>query len=129
MLFGAQQQTNGVVRIVNMHKRAKRAVDPRKLPDVDVFIGRGSVLGNEYHIGVDGTRDEVCEKYDVKLKRKLKRKDPVIVAEITRIVTLLKKGHDVNLVCYCAPDRCHGESVQEVVRKQHGGRKPKTTGT
>lgn len=29
-----------------------------------IYIGRGSPYGNPFSIGVDGTRDQVCEKYE-----------------------------------------------------------------
>lgn len=116
MLFGTKQAV-GKLTIVNMHKRPKKAVDCRKPPAVDVFIGRGSVLGNEHHIGADGTRDEVCDWYDADLARKVKRGHSAVCQELDRIADLLDKGHDVNLVCYCAPERCHGLSVEKQVKR------------
>lgn len=64
-----------------------------------------------YVIGVDGDRDEVCDKFDDRLRKKMKKGDPVYVNSMQRLSDLLDKGHDVVLVCFCDPLRCHGLSV------------------
>jgi hypothetical protein len=63
------------------------------------YIGRGSPNGNKFVIGRDGNRDDVCEKHDLDLARdraRLKRLDELA-------------GCDV--VCFCAPLRCHGDTL------------------
>jgi len=63
------------------------------------YIGRGSPNGNKFVIGQDGDRDAVCEKHDLDLARdraRLKRLDELA-------------GCDV--VCFCAPLRCHGDTL------------------
>lgn len=62
-----------------------------------VYIGRGSKWGNPFVIGMDGTRDDVCDKYE---------------AWLLGQPQLLESLHELrgrNLVCYCAPKRCHGD--------------------
>lgn len=67
----------------------------RNAPSDAVFCGRGSPAGNPFRIGVDGTRDEVCDKFiDWALKQ------PKVMAHIA---TLEGRG----LICFCAPERCH----------------------
>ena len=64
-----------------------------------VYIGRGSPWGNPFVIGKDGTRDQVCERFE---------------REILPTLNLdALKGRD--LVCYCAPLRCHGDSILKVL--------------
>jgi hypothetical protein len=70
-------------------------------PDA-VYIGRGSPWGNPFKIGVDGTRDEVCDRYEREVL-------PTLNLEQLR-------GHD--LVCYCAPQRCHGDSIIALLEAQ-----------
>lgn len=70
-----------------------------KTSTYDVYIGRGSIYGNPYKIGIDGNRDDVCNKHLVYLKnnlssRKFKYKD-------------LKFLDNKRLGCYCAPNKCH----------------------
>ena len=63
----------------------------------DVYIGRGSKWGNPYVIGKDGNRDEVIEKYRLYIER-----TPELLCAISEL-----KGK--NLVCFCKPQRCHGD--------------------
>lgn len=122
MLFGKVQRA-GKLHLVNKHKRTKLAVNPLHPATVDVFIGRPSCLGNQWHVGKHGTRDEVCDCYDSWLRKMVKREDPEIMAELRRIIALLDAGHDVCLVCFCHPQRCHGLSVIKQIRRLRGGNK------
>ena len=63
----------------------------------DVYIGRGTVWGNPYRIGRDGTREEVIAKY-----WKLRKDDEAFVAAVKEQL----KGK--RLACHCSPERCHG---------------------
>ena len=62
-----------------------------------VYIGRPSKWGNPFVIGRDGTRDEVIAKYGNWLLAK-----PDLLAQIGEL-------RDRHLVCWCAPDPCHGD--------------------
>ena len=62
-----------------------------------MYIGRGSKWGNPYVIGKDGNRDEVIEKYRLYIER-----TPELLCAISEL-----KGK--NLVCFCKPQRCHGD--------------------
>lgn len=75
------------------------------------YIGRGSIAGNPYKIGRDGTRDEVCDMYETYLENA-----PMLK---TRIIEYCK-GHD--LACFCKPQRCHGDYLLKISndeRKEH----------
>lgn len=69
-----------------------------RLPPGSVYIGRGSPYGNPYHIGEHGTRDEVIKRYIEE-----KSADPDFMAMVRQ------RLHGKNLVCHCAPRRCHGD--------------------
>lgn len=60
-----------------------------------VYIGRGSPWGNPFKVGVHGTRDEVCDRFEREVLPNL---------DLTYL-----RGKD--LVCFCAPLRCHGDSI------------------
>ncbi len=64
-------------------------------PSDAVYIGRGSPYGNPYIIGKDGTRDEVCDKFE---------KNVLPTLDVERL-------RHFDLVCYCKPKRCHGDSI------------------
>lgn len=59
------------------------------------YCGRGSIAGNPFVIGIDGDRDEVCDKYEQWAPQQDWFED-----FIERI-----RGRD--LLCFCAPKRCH----------------------
>ncbi len=83
--------------VLNKHKH--------DIPPGSVYIGRGSVWGNPFRIGLDGDRDAVCEKHREYLK------DRVASGLIT--VQQLASLHGKDLVCFCAPLRCHGDTLVE----------------
>jgi len=62
-----------------------------------VYIGRGSKWGNPFIIGKDGDREEVITKYMEWLVDRTEL--------LEAIPTLAGKF----LVCYCAPEACHGD--------------------
>lgn len=72
-------------------------------PRTAVYIGRGSPFGNPFVIGRDGTRDEVCDKYARMLESN---------KELRSLVKEKLAGKD--LVCFCKPSRCHGDTLLEV---------------
>ena len=64
-----------------------------------VRIDRGSDWGNPFVMPGDGDRDTVCDNYAVYLKLK-----PSL---LSKLGTLRGKV----LVCWCCPERCHGEEI------------------
>ena len=82
-------------RVVNKYKES-----------YDIYIGRGSKWGNPFIIGKDGDRDEVCDLYE-----KQYINNPTFIATVKQNL----KGKD--LVCFCAPKRCHGDFLLEVANE------------
>ena len=66
-----------------------------------VRIDRATQWGNPFHIGRDGTRDQVVERYRAHLWGKIN--DGAIALDD------LAALHGRTLACWCAPQRCHGE--------------------
>jgi hypothetical protein len=60
-----------------------------------VYIGRSTKYGNPYKIGKDGDRDEVCELFE---------RNVLPTLDVSEL-----RGK--NLICHCAPKRCHGDSI------------------
>ncbi len=77
------------------------------IPRDAVYIGRGSKWGNPFVIGRDGNREEVIEKY----RNRLMFDDMVL--EVKELI-----GKD--LVCYCAPQACHGDVLMEFIEILYG---------
>lgn len=75
--------------------------------DDSVYIGRGSEWGNPYIIGEDGTRAEVIEKYNQMIIQRM-NSNPYFRDSLKEQL----KGKD--LLCFCAPKRCHGEILLKI---------------
>jgi hypothetical protein len=75
----------------------------------DIYCGRGSIFGNPYEIGIDGTREKVIERYKVWFNFCLR--DPIFKREVLKL-----KGK--KLGCFCAPLDCHGRIIKEYLDKK-----------
>jgi hypothetical protein len=72
-----------------------------------VYVGRPSKWGNPFIIGRDGTREEVVAKYRAWIVRQ-----PALMAALHDEL----RGKD--LVCWCAPERCHAEVLIELANAE-----------
>ena len=81
--------------VLNKHKAG--------IPAGAVYIGRGSIWGNPFVIGKDGDRNEVCEKHEQYLWKQIQSGN----IKIEQLAQL----HGRDLVCFCAPARCHGDTL------------------
>ena len=75
------------------------------VPRGAVYIGRPSIWCNPFVIGKDGSRDDVIAKYETWLLGNGKLVDQLAV----------HLGKD--LVCWCAPARCHGDVLVRLANK------------
>jgi hypothetical protein len=71
-----------------------------------VYIGRPSIFGNPFVIGVHGNRAEVIARYREYAVDRCYR-DPAFRAALAGLA-----GR--NLVCWCAPAPCHGDVLVEL---------------
>jgi len=81
-----------------------RRVGTRSAPG-RVYVGRPTKWGNPFVIGRDGTRDEVIAKYRAWVVRQ-----PSLMAMLHEL-----RGKD--LVCWCAPQRCHAEVLVDLANR------------
>lgn len=80
-----------------------------------VKIDRTTLWGNPFIIGIHGDRDTVCDAYLEWLNRWTEHVEEIKIEIGARVYSNrwvvenlhLLKGKDV--VCYCAPLRCHGD--------------------
>ena len=79
----------------------------------EVYIGRGSILGNKFIIGEKMSRSQACEHYDIWLKKEIKRKKKVYSFMVTLAKRVVRTKGTTWLGCYCKPKQCHGDSVKE----------------
>lgn len=95
-----------------VYSKRKGAPPP---PEGAVYVGRGTVWGNAWRIGVDGTREEVVEKY----REFTMRPDKARLRERIR-----KELGGKDLVCWCAPEACHADVLLEVANAPVADRLP-----
>ncbi|WP_305910498.1 DUF4326 domain-containing protein (plasmid) [Methylomarinum sp. Ch1-1] len=79
-----------------------------KISSDDIYIGRGSQLGNPHQIGPDGDRDTVLARYEHWLNEQIDSRNPIVMS------ALLSLHEDSQLLCYCAPSPCHGEIIDRI---------------
>lgn len=82
-------------------------------PSNAVYIGRGSMWGNQWEIGKHGTRDEVCDLYEQAAEIHY----PLMKEEFLAL-------YGKPLVCFCYPKRCHGETLLKYAAKAYEEREP-----
>lgn len=81
-----------------------------------VRIDRGhSVLANPFRMTneSDEERNRVCDEYEEYFRKKIARGtgDPVFRAEVGRLLDLAIEHNQLRLMCWCAPKRCHAETI------------------
>ena len=74
-----------------------------------VYVGRPSKWGNPFRMGVDGTREEVIEKY----------REWLLGNE--RLMRDLEELRGKDLACWCAPKPCHADVLLELVANRPEG--------
>lgn len=80
----------------------------------DVYIGRGTIWGNPYQIGVDGDRDEVIRKYKYDFDKGFLKPFDNIDKNISQI-----KGKII--ACHCKPYACHGDIIADYINSIDDG--------
>lgn len=80
----------------------------------DIYIGRGSIWGNPYQIGVDGDRDEVIRKFAYDFQRGFLRASKDFDKNIENL-----KGKII--ACHCKPASCHGDVIANYINSIDDG--------
>ena len=75
-----------------------------------VRIDRASKVGNPFWMSSEIHRDKVCEQYE-----NWARNNPMIKDEVRKMVMLYKQYGQLELFCWCAPKRCHGETLRSMI--------------
>lgn len=103
-----------MITVINVYQQGKRGE----------YIGRGSPLGNPYS-HMPGTRaqflvdnrDEAVAHYEAWLAVQIRDKNWEVINELNRLLKIAKEG-DLELRCYCAPKKCHGDVVKKFLEAQ-----------
>lgn len=95
-----------------------------------IYVGRAnprrgllqsSPLANPFHIGKDGDRPTVVQKYrtwlNAEITKGMRGEYSRSFEELKRIRDKVLAGEKVKLACYCFPKECHASVVKEQVEK------------
>lgn len=96
------------MKVVNKHNHGKLNIVS------DLYIGRPSLLGNPFSIQEFG-RDECVRLYKIHFDYMIKHSK-----EFRELVGSAMSYE--NLVCWCAPEKCHGDIIRDYIieyRKKH----------
>lgn len=77
----------------------------RNAPQDAVYIGRGTMWGNPFKIGVDGTREEVIASYEA------------LILSSSYHQNNIHQLRGKHLSCHCAPKACHGDVLLKWANK------------
>ncbi|MFS1428590.1 DUF4326 domain-containing protein [Vibrio splendidus] len=100
-----------------MIKIANKKTHEPKNGWIDVYIGRGSPLGNPYPITPTDSRRKVCKKYEKYFNERVVILGDPVREEVKRIFRLVMAGENINLICYCFPLQCHGETLLDFLTR------------
>ena len=89
-------------KVLNARQVGKQSTQSR------IYVGRPSKWGNPFVIGRDGTRDAVIAKYRAWIMRQ-----PALIAALHEL-------HGKDLVCWCAPERCHADVLLDLAAQGRG---------
>ena len=81
----------------------------------DVYIGRGTLWGNPYQMGKEGTRDEVIAKFAYDFDKRYLRLPEKFDENIEKL-----RGK--TLGCHCKPAACHGDVIANYLNSQDDGK-------
>lgn len=88
----------------------------------DVRIDRRhSVLCNPFKMSVDSVaeRNRVCDEYERYFTEKIAREtgDAEFRKEVYRLYCIAEQYKTLRVLCWCAPERCHGETILLFIAK------------
>lgn len=100
--------------------------------EFDVAVDRTSVLGNPFRMRntSDAERDIVCGKYEIYFNAIVNNdvktyhdfgvfdaQREAFMNELRRLYRIYRKYGKLNLFCWCAPKRCHAETIKKFLEK------------
>jgi len=87
-----------------------------KRESYDVLIDRTTPYGNPFIIGKDGTREEVCEKYEDWLIQWLRYGKEIVIRGYSNkwVCQHLDNLRGNILGCWCKPKQCHGDILAKL---------------
>jgi len=76
----------------------------------DVRVDRHTIWGNPFRMSGEAQRDEVCDRYERYFYDRLLH-DTSFKYYFSELQNLYLTHGKLNLFCWCAPKRCHAETI------------------
>ena len=100
-----------------------RIMNKRTYKGPGEYCGRPSALGNPFSHIPTGTlakfvvanRDEAVDRYEGWLKEQWNGNNEPVKAALKQLVYKYRANHELTLVCWCAPLRCHCSVIAKYV--------------
>ena len=83
----------------------------------DYRADRRSVLGNKFRMYNELDRDKVCDLYEQWFNEQVASGNEVVLNELRYLYKLHQKYGRLRLFCWCAPKRCHCETIRSFLNK------------
>ena len=100
-----------MINIYNMH-------DTTRVSSIyDVRIDRKTIFGNPFPMKKESERDVVCDLYDDYFNQRIQH-DKKFKEALDLLVLFYIINHNVNLLCWCVPKRCHGLTLKRYIEQE-----------
>lgn len=80
-----------------------------------IRVDQATVLGNPFVISTTQDRDRVCDLYEEHLNQQFRIAGSPVNKAINELVTRYDNEGTLTLGCWCAPERCHAESIRSLI--------------
>lgn len=86
-----------------------------KTNEIAIKVDRSNkILGNKFIMRNESQRDKVCDQYDIWIHNEIKKNNTDVINSLLNIKKLAQ-NNDIVLLCWCAPKRCHAETIKKIV--------------
>ena len=80
-----------------------------------IRIDRQTPVGNPFYMHSEAERDKVCDQYQAYFDSKVSKKTDNAFMNYLRGIYKFAQNQPVALACWCAPKRCHGETIKKFI--------------
>lgn len=99
------------IRIMNL--KHHRPVEP-----YDKVIDRSTPIGNPFTMRNKKQRNMVCNSYAMWFTDAIDCKSKLVMSYLDELAKAYKRYGQLRLFCWCAPERCHGETIRKYILKK-----------
>lgn len=122
--FGLHANSIGFFIFFFLYRRSKEMIEICNLRTdsvafaYDVRVDRANpILGNRFRMTSESDRDRVCDMYERWFNEQLAEQNEVFLNELRRLYVIHRTYGKLRLFCWCAPKRCHAETIRNFLNK------------